>query len=349
MRSRRLVPLLIAVALVAMLPSPASAAWSSTKIEDWGSDPDAVFRTDIEETSVVYVRRNPNPDAIRFATLDSGVWFRQTVVSGNVFFGDADPQLAFDGSGRPWVFFEQILPDGSQLYVRDNGVWEQAIFLDGESAQDLQVFSDGTVALLSRTGGQGPLNYSLYDPNSDTIVEDTEIASQDGTHSALNLTDEDVARIVFDEIDGQVRYAQQTQAGWDIELISGLSGSSERPSLTFKGEQARVAYVNNSGLMYAFRADDDLWSRRLVHGNASATNPVIRTAQNGLPQIAYETGVGPFNVRWAVHTGSGWKHALAFSNVGGPGLGGLTLVGSPSGTPRLGYNGTSTVRWGQMV
>ncbi len=347
MRARRLFPFLLAVSLVAALASPASAAWTSSKIEDLGRDPDAAFIDNgVTKTSVVYVKDHPLPstDGIKFATLVNGVWHREVVVANGVFYGSANPQLALDADdGTPWVSFLEI-GDGSPLYFRtDEGVWTLEDTIDAR-VLDLKVLSDGTLGIVHKPTNGGGLSYSIYDPDADTY--DTEEIDPDVAGTASLFLLEDVAKIAYSS-EGQVRFAGQTQLGWDTEVVSGASTSARLPSITTKGEQPRIAYITNSGLMYAFQAATDSWSRRLLLANSTATNPVIRTSQSGPPQIAFTTGSGPYALRWAVFTTSGWKISTLFPDVGGPQLGGISLVGSPSGTPRIAYNGTVTVRWAQ--
>jgi hypothetical protein len=348
MPARRFVTGLVATLLVVILAAPAGA-WSSVKVADNGSDPEAAFRPG--RTAITYVEHFPGtalPQSVVFAYLEGSVWRKQKVQQGDISFGEANPQLALEADLTPWVFFELFsFPDESALRFRDDaGVWTHAVSIPDAAPLDLKILPDGLVAMLHRpTDGSPGLSYSTYDPLTQNLQTD-EITPDEVFFASLAIRS-GIPSVAFDGPDG-VSWAILDGITWDVELVDAADNPpGNRPSLAYSLAGApRMAYSTPAGLKFAFRNGSGVWVRKIVDPNSTALNASMRTTSQGPAQIAYTTGSSTFALKWAVSTSSGWTLSTVFPNVGGPHLGEHSLVGVGDGTPRIAYTGVNVVvRW----
>jgi hypothetical protein len=340
MRSLSLALLVATMSAFMARPSLGAGTWTVETITQDGQWPDAAYGP--TGPGVAYTNVD-GTDAVHYAYFDTS-WHTELVSTEPVFYGTALPALAFDGVGKPWVFYDLLFPSQSVLRERTGpNTWVVALTIPDADPIDLVKSPDGHLGLLYIDGAD-TLVYGTYDGSTLTSSPIAEASSGSLAYQGTTPI------VAFGDNTGGLSFAEREGSTWTIQQIDPFL--DQRPSIALQPNgRAMIAYGVNTGFgetdgdLWLAKQRSEQWSSTLVQKRGDVgwepslsilPGPQILIANKALKQP------GQARLRVVSYTGGRWSlDVIGDSNI----MGHPSMVLDPSNVPHIAFAGVSELEW----
>jgi hypothetical protein len=197
---------------------------------------------------------------------------------------------------------------------------DSSIELGGMSERSLQLDAQGHPRIAY---GGDSLYYAWYD-GANWIIEAVDTGSPDVRYVSLALDTAGFVHIgYYDQADDAIKYAFQTESGWQYQVIArdaGLDCSSISALVLDEGGNPKISYGGNS-LNYAHLVSNTWQIIKIVDEGNIAFDPSLALDSQGLPHISYSLregcGFGYFysDLQYAYADSAGWKTETVYAGT----------------------------------
>lgn len=308
--------------------------WSVTVVDAPGRDvAGASLAIGADGPVVSYSKRlGTAPSSIEFARFTGTTWELEHVADQ----GNALTSVAIDPtSGEPGIAF--AYSDALYFARRAAGAWSvdpRIATGSGLGAASLAYGPTGRPSISSWAAGL--VRVATYDGTWTLDLVDT-VSGWFGGNTGLAFDGAGRPAVAYyDGNAGDLRYAWNDGAGWNVELVDTALTTGWYPSLAFApGDEAIVAYDGGSvdEARLARRTGADAWSPAPIDSNDAYTSVAVDAS--GLPAIAYADATRA-SIRLARWDGTGWTTDVV--DASGPFTHAMSLAFDPAtGAPVVAY------------